>query len=182
RFAAILDNWWQLVRTQKRVTWFTAGYGQAAGVFPILVSAPRYFSGAIQLGELMQIASAFGRVQDALGWFVDSYAELAAWRASVDRLLTFERGMTAADAKPVCPGGIRVVASPVDEIALDRVDITLPTGDALIRDVDMVLDPGDHLLLTGPSGSGKSTIFRAIAGLWPHGRGEIQRPAAEHML
>src|SRR5262249_11510103 len=72
RFGAILDNWWRLLRAQKRLTWFTAGYGQAASVFPILVAAPRYFSGGIQLGTLMQIASAFERVQDALSWLVDS--------------------------------------------------------------------------------------------------------------
>jgi len=182
RFAAILDNWWQLVRTQKRVTWFTAGYGQAAAVFPILVAAPRYFSGAIQLGELMQIASAFGRVQDALGWFVDSYAELAEWKASAERLLAFERGMKAAAAKPDRPAGIRVLGSPADEITLDRVDIALPTGGLLIRDADLVLRRGEQVLLAGPSGSGKSTIFRAIAGLWPHGRGEIRRPAAGRLL
>jgi putative ATP-binding cassette transporter len=100
RFAAILGNWWQLVRAQKRLTWFTAGYGQAANVFPILVAAPRYFAGAIQLGALMQIASAFGRVQDALSWFVDSYRSLAEWKASVDRLLSFTQGMTAVAATP----------------------------------------------------------------------------------
>src|SRR5262249_25318370 len=99
RFGASLDNWWQLLRAQKRLTWFTAGYGQAASVFPILVAAPRYFSGGIQLGTLMQIASAFGRVQDALSWLVDSYGSLAEWKASVDRLLTFSQGMTAV----TCP-------------------------------------------------------------------------------
>ena len=104
RFAAIVENWWQLLRAQKRLTWFTAGYGQAASVFPILVAAPRYFSGAIQLGVLMQIVSAFSRVQDALSWFVDSYGSLAEWKASVDRLLTFSRGMTATAALPEAPG------------------------------------------------------------------------------
>src|SRR5262249_60520110 len=106
RFGAILDNWWQLLRAQKRLTWFTAGYGQAASVFPILVAAPRYFSGGIQLGTLMQIASAFGRVQDALSWLVDSYRSLAEWKASVGRLLAFTQGMTAVTAAPVGEGTI----------------------------------------------------------------------------
>ena len=182
RFTAILDNWWRLLRAQKRLTWFTAGYGQAASVFPILVAAPRYFSGAIQLGALMQIASAFGRVQDALSWFVDSYQSLAEWKASVGRLLAFTQGMTAVTATPVGEGTIRIRASSAGEVALDGVDITLPTGSTLIRDASRVIHRGEHVLLAGPSGSGKSTLFRAMAGLWPYGRGEIRRPTAERML
>ena len=104
RFGRILDNWWRLIHAQKRLTWFTVGYRQAANVFPILVAAPRYFSGAIQLGGLMQIASAFGRVQDALNWFVDSYSRLAEWKASVDRLVTFEDSLAAA-VKSCATGG-----------------------------------------------------------------------------
>jgi vitamin B12/bleomycin/antimicrobial peptide transport system ATP-binding/permease protein len=146
------------------------------------VAAPRYFSGAIQLGALMQVASAFGRVPDALSWFVDSYWSLAEWKASVDRLLAFSRGMRAAAAAPGGEGRIRVVTHPGDEIALDRVDIALPSGRTLVRDAAFVIRRGEHVLLAGPSGSGKSTIFRAIAGLWPYGRGEIRRPAAERML
>src|SRR5262245_30248242 len=88
---ALVDNWWDVLRAQKRLSWFTTGYGQAASVFPILVAAPRYFAGAIQLGELMQIASAFGRVQDALSWFVDSYATLAEWKAKIGRASCRER-------------------------------------------------------------------------------------------
>jgi len=182
RFAAILDNWWRLVKAQKRLTWFTAGYGQAANVFPILVAAPRYFAGAIQLGGLMQIASAFGRVQDALSWFVDSYPSLAEWKASIDRLLSFTNSMTAAAAAPAGAGDLRAVPCPAGEIVLDRIDLALPSGHTLVRDAAVVLRPGEHVLLSGPSGSGKSTLFRAIAGLWPYGRGEIRRPAAGRVL
>src|SRR5215468_12432119 len=110
RFARIVDNWWDIVRAQKRLTWFTTGYGQAANVFPILVAAPRYFAGAIQLGELMQIASAFGRVQDALSWFVDSYGQLAEWKASVVRVLAFADGMRGDAAEATRDEGLRTVA------------------------------------------------------------------------
>jgi putative ATP-binding cassette transporter len=181
RFAAIVENWWDLLRAQKRLTWFTTGYGQAANVFPILVAAPRYFAGAIQLGELMQIASAFGRVQDALSWFVDSYGQLAEWKASVARVLTFTDSMRGA-AEAERAGGIRTVHGCADEIALAGVDITLPAGAPLLREVNAVIRRGERVLLAGPSGSGKSTIFRAIAGLWPHGVGEIRRPDSGDML
>ena len=179
RFAAIVDNWWSLLRAQKRLTWFTTSYGQAANVLPILVAAPRYFAGAIQLGELMQIASAFGRVQDALSWFVDSYGQLAEWKASVARVLAFAESISAEAHEP---GGIRTVQGCADEIALHGVDIAVPAGAMLLRDANVVIRRGERVLLAGPSGSGKSTLFRAIAGLWPCGGGEIRRPDSEDML
>ena len=80
----------KLIKAQKNLIWFTNFFGQAAVVFPFIVAAPRFFSGAIQLGELMQISSAFGRVQDSLSWLVDNYSSLAAWRATTDRLTSFE--------------------------------------------------------------------------------------------
>ncbi len=182
RFAAIVDNWWALLRAQKRLTWFTTGYGQAASVFPILVAAPRYFAGAIQLGELMQIASAFGRVQDALSWFVDSYGQLAEWKASVARVLAFADSTRVAAADAHRGGGIRTIQRCPDEIALAGVDVTLPAGAPLLRDLSAVIRRGERVLLAGPSGSGKSTLFRAIAGLWPYGGGEIRRPDSADML
>jgi putative ATP-binding cassette transporter len=182
-FAAIVDNWWELLRAQKRLTWFTTGYGQAANVFPILVAAPRYFAGAIQLGGLMQIVSAFGRVQDALSWFVDSYGQLAEWKASMARVLAFAESIRGASVEGAngC-GGIQTVHGCADELALDGVDIALPAGATLLRDASMVIRRGERVLLAGPSGSGKSTVFRAIAGLWSRGRGEIRRPDARDML
>ncbi|HXJ34139.1 MAG TPA: ABC transporter ATP-binding protein/permease [Candidatus Eisenbacteria bacterium] len=182
RFAAIVDNWWQLLRAQKRLTWFTTGYGQAAHVFPILAAAPRYFAGAIQLGGLMQIASAFGRVQEALSWFVDSYGQLAEWKASVARVLAFAESMRVASVDASGSGGIRIVHGSPDEIALDDVDIALPAGAMLLRGANVVISRGERVLLAGPSGSGKSTVFRAVAGLWPCGTGEIRRPDAGDTL
>jgi putative ATP-binding cassette transporter len=93
RFVQVVTNFKQLLKVQKRFTWFSAGYGQAAVVFPILVAAPRYFAGTIQLGELMQISSAFGRVQDALSWLITNYSNLASWTATTHRLSVFSTQM-----------------------------------------------------------------------------------------
>jgi putative ATP-binding cassette transporter len=95
RFAAVLSNYLRLIKKQKNLVWFTNFFGQAAVVFPFVVAAPRFFSGAIQLGELIQISSAFGRVQDSLSWLVDNYSSLAAWRATTDRLTSFEDNISA---------------------------------------------------------------------------------------
>ncbi|MBN9372265.1 MULTISPECIES: ABC transporter ATP-binding protein/permease [unclassified Hydrogenophaga] len=174
RFADVLGNYLRLIRTQKRLVWFTNGFGQAATVFPFIVAAPRFFSGAIQLGELMQIASAFDRVQGALSWFVDNYDQIAAWRATTDRITSFDESFAALQA------GDPATASETnaeDAIALDAMDLALPGGAALLAVHGARIAPGDSVLVQGPSGSGKSTLFRGLAGIWPWATRRLRLPA-----
>ena len=98
RFTTVISNYLALIKAQKNLIWFTSFFGQAAIIFPFIVAAPRFFSGAIQLGQLMQISSAFGQVQDSLSWFVDSYSGLASWRATTDRLTSFDESMAKSEA------------------------------------------------------------------------------------
>ncbi len=175
RFSSVLSNFLRLIKAQKNLLWFTNFFGQAAVVFPFIVAAPRFFSGAIQLGELMQIASAFGRVQDSLGWFVDNYSSLAAWRATADRLTSFEEDMVAQSLTESATSARNSVATG----ALDTHDLTLglPTGAVLLAGVNLRARAGDTVLIKGPSGSGKSTLFRAFAGIWPFASGRVEQPA-----
>jgi vitamin B12/bleomycin/antimicrobial peptide transport system ATP-binding/permease protein len=170
RFGRVLANYLALIRAQKRLIWFNSFFGQAAVVFPFLVAAPRFFSGAIQLGELMQISSAFGQVQGALSWFVDSYSSLASWRATTDRLTGFEAAFQTL--VPMEQG-----ATAAAEVAVRSSDlgVSLPNGVALLAHTQLQAGAGDTVLLTGPSGSGKSTLFRALAGIWPFASGTVQR-------
>ena len=181
RFGAVLTNYLQLIKAQKRLTWFTAGYGQAAVVFPFIIAAPRFFSGAIQLGELMQIASAFGRVQDALSWFVDNYDRLASWRATTDRITSFEASFQAlvsaeSDSGPRAPGEAQATPERAHDLTIEQMDLALPGGVPLLTAGGLTVRAGDTVLLKGPSGSGKSTLFRALAGIWPWGRSRVTRP------
>jgi putative ATP-binding cassette transporter len=171
RFVNVVSNYLRLIKAQKNLIWFTNFFGQAAIVFPFLVAAPRYFSGAIQLGELMQISSAFGRVQDSLAWFVDNYSSLAAWRATTDRLTSFEESLTAQSATQ----GPEVSAGSESLIAQD-LDLGLPTGVQLMSNLSLRVSPGDSVLIKGPSGSGKSTLFRAFGGIWPFASGKLHVP------
>jgi putative ATP-binding cassette transporter len=181
RFERIRQNWWQLMRYTKRLTGFTVGYGQLAVIFPIVVAAPRFFAGAITLGSLFQISSAFGRVQDALSWFVDSYGDLASWKASVDRLLTFDQALRRAEAESAA-GGITLTHVPGDTIRADELNLALPNGRVLLADTSLCIEAGNRLLISGPSGSGKSTLFRALAGIWPFGTGRVRVPERARVL
>ena len=172
RFTSVLANYLALLKAQKNLIWFTSFFGQAAVIFPMIVAAPRYFSGAIQLGDLMKINSAFGRVQDSLSWFVDNYSSLAAWRATVDRLTSFDDAISLAGAAN--PG---LAQSGSDGLALVDLDIALPSGAVLLAGTTLKARAGDRILLSGPSGSGKSTLFRTLAGIWPFATGAVARPA-----
>ena len=176
RFASVVGNWWDIMRQQKRLTWFTAGYSQAAIIFPFVVAAPRYFRGEIPLGGLVQTASAFGQVQDSLSFIVSSYTEIAEWRSVVQRLVGFQEALDRVRAHAGSGDGIRREDGAAPSLAVENVDLALPGGAALISGVNLALAPGESALLSGPSGAGKSTLIRAIAGIWPFGRGQIHVP------
>jgi putative ATP-binding cassette transporter len=173
RFARVVANWWDIIRRRKKLGWFTYSYAQVASVFPFVVAAPRYFAREIQLGGLMQIASAFGRVQEALSFIVSSYTEIAEYQAVVSRLAGFRARVEgiAAEREGEQPIAIERQGHGVDVAGLD---LRLPGGDLLREDITLAARPGAPVLVTGPSGSGKSTLLRAIAGLWPFGRGRIR--------
>jgi putative ATP-binding cassette transporter len=173
RFSKVVANYWALVGAQKRLIWAQSFYGQLAVIFPFVVAAPRYFDGPLKLGDLMQISNAFGQVQGSLSWFVSAYAELAAWKATTDRLLTFDDALAELRA-----GGDRLLhAEPGTAPALHEVALDSPRGTPIVARASLRVAPGERLLLTGPSGSGKSTLFRALSGIWPYGHGRIEQPA-----
>ena len=182
RFGNIVRNWWAIMRRQKRLTWLTSGYGQAAIIFPIIVVAPRYFRGQILLGGLMQTAAAFGQVQDSLSFIVSSYTDIASWRSVVERLSGFEHALREARIQIADGAAIHRTEQNTGSVIVDDLEIDRPSGEPLLASVSLSLRRGDRVLLSGPSGVGKSTLLRAIAGLWPFGRGEIQVPANGRML
>ncbi len=177
RFTAVIGNWRAIMIRTKYLNALIAGYEQVASIFPIVVAAPRYFAGAIQLGGLTQTAGAFSRVQDAMSWFISFYTTLASWRATVERLVTFDHAIVEARATAGQGIYVSVENTPTGAVSLHDVTLALPNGDTLMRHGDLVLPPGRSVVITGRSGTGKSTLFRALAGIWPFGSGRITRPA-----
>lgn len=173
RFSHVVHNFWGIMIAQKRLTWFTAGYGQISNVFPFLVVAPAYFAGGITLGQLMQTSSAFGQVQGSFSFFITAYSSLAEWKAVVDRLVGFETSVAATQAESRRIDFRRVTGGDGAMLGLDGFEVRLPDGRVLVTADGLRLDRGERVLLTGPSGSGKSTLLRAMAGIWPYGHGEM---------
>ena len=173
RFVRVVANWWGIIKRRKKLTWFTYGYDQVAIVFPFLVAAPRYFDKVIQLGGLMQIASAFRQVQESLSFIISSYTDIAEYQSVVQRLAGFREKMNEIAAEQQRPQAIEIVRDGTG-VAVDALDLNLPDGRSLRPDITLAATPGKSLLITGASGAGKSTLLRAIAGLWPFGRGRIR--------
>ena len=176
RFSAVTQNWWGLMKRQKLFNFYSTGYGQLATVFPFLVGAPRYFSGAIPLGGLMQISNAFGEVQRSLSWFINVYESIARWRAIVDRLTGFHKAIEEAARAARNEDGLDRKPSADGSLALEHPEIRKPTGEALIRGGRLALQPGEQVMVRGASGTGKSTLFRTIAGIWPFADGAMHLP------
>lgn len=174
RFSRIIFNFNKINTKQKHLTWWSSFFGQLAVVFPYLVNAPRFFSGQIKLGGLMQAASAFDSVQTSLSWIVDNYTNLASYKAVVDRLSGFESAVVEWDelqAKKTLrfsPGyGI---------IGFLDLNVRLPNKSILIENGDINLNVGGRYIISGHSGCGKSTLLRTIAGLWPYAEGCVYLP------
>ena len=176
RFGNVVANWMAIMSRQKKLTFLTAGYRQAAVVFPYIMVSPAYFAGAVQLGGLMQTANAFGQVQDALSVFVNIYRSLAEWRAVIERLAGFDQSIVAARAAATTPPVITLAPGDTSAVTLKDVAVRLPQGTPLVSASNVSIKLGEHVLVSGPSGSGKSTLFRALAGIWPFGSGTITVP------
>jgi vitamin B12/bleomycin/antimicrobial peptide transport system ATP-binding/permease protein len=181
RFEDVVGNWWGIMRRQKRMSYFTSGYGLGAWIVPSIVAAPRYFRGELGLGGLMQTSQAFQQVQDALSFFVQSYKEIAAWCAVVERLAGFERALEHV-RRQSSEGGVRLAEGQPTRVTVEGVELDLPDGQPLMTNINLSLRQGETVLLGGASGSGKSTLVRAIAGIWPFGRGEIHLPPEARVL
>jgi putative ATP-binding cassette transporter len=169
------------MKKRKELGFFTISYAQLAIIFPFVVAAPRYFSGAMTLGGLMQTASAFRHVQEALSWFIDAYPQFATWKATVDRLTGFTQALAQAREEAERIDGERVEGD-ADALSLEGLSLALPRGEPLLAATTLAIGRGERVLVTGPSGAGKSTLFRSIAGIWPYWRGRIVLPKGARVL
>lgn len=188
RFMTLLRNTLFIIKKQKQLSWLTNSYAQIAIIFPFVVAVPRYLSQNISLGGLMQIANCFGKVQDAMSYFVDVYASLAEWQSCAERLLSFDKHIAAIEKETEEKSGSLVREETPDRLRLTDVTISVPAMDEnkrtreIISSAACTIRSGEHVILKGPSGSGKSTLLRTLAGFWPYVKGHISMPASSEMM
>jgi putative ATP-binding cassette transporter len=177
----VLATMRDLVGATARLTWITSAYGWFAIVAPIVVAAPAYFGGSLSFGALMMVVSAFYQVQQALRWFVDNFAAIADWRATMIRVAAFREALNAADGGDEI-GHITIEDHPTGGLSFTDLEVVFANNRAKLSEPQIEVAPGDRLLIVGKPGSGKSTLFRAIAGIWPWGHGVLRLPPRASMM
>jgi putative ATP-binding cassette transporter len=181
QFAEVIRNFFQIVRVQKWLSAFIQLYGSSNSIVPIVITAPFFFAGQITLGVLTQTSSAFARVDGALSFFIDRYSMLADFKAVVDRLTSFDVSLLRAETIKR-NSRIKIGDSPDEALRLEKLGLDLPNGQRIVEIENLSMKQGERTLLVGPSGSGKSTLFRAVAGIWPFGAGEVAAPKGRSVM
>jgi len=182
--ADVVGRWLAVIRRMSRMTWLSNGNLVLMPVVPLLLGAPKYLQGNLTLGELMQIAAAFGQVHLSLNWLANNAVRIAEWLASARRVIELSASLDDLDAAidTAVPDAIVIGESPDDALHIEALSIAEPNGRILVDGPDIVISKGQGVLIRGEPGTGKSTLVRALAGLWPWGSGRILRPREARMV
>jgi vitamin B12/bleomycin/antimicrobial peptide transport system ATP-binding/permease protein len=182
-FALVLRRWRDVLGQWRRTTVVSQTSAAFVPVIPIILCAPKYVTGTMTLGAVMQASSAFVTVQVAFNWVVDNYPRLADWTASARRVASLLASLDRLERADREETG-RITRGETEDAALRlrNLSVTLDDGSAVVNEADVEVRPGERVLVAGESGTGKSTLVRAISGLWPWGSGEILIRKGARML
>ena len=172
RFRKVINNFWEIMKQQRRLNWFTTGYAQLAVAIPLVVVSPRYFAKQVGFGGLMQVANAFAYVHNSLSFIINAYGDIANWLAVTERLSSFEERLHEIRKTSHVRREI-IIRNQGAGVVVDNLDLDLPNGAGLLRGISFRVGAGRSLLITGPAGAGKTVLLRAISGIWPFGRGQV---------
>jgi vitamin B12/bleomycin/antimicrobial peptide transport system ATP-binding/permease protein len=181
-FGAIIVNWLALVSRRTKLLGFRQTFTQIRPILPILLTAPAFFAGRIQLGVMTQTAEIFENVAQSMTFFVEYYTSMAGFKSVVDRLSSFDTAIERAHELDAAGPQHRLAPVATGNIGLEHVDVALPDGRPAVTATDLTLERGNNVLLSGPSGAGKSTLFRAVAGIWPYGAGIVRIPEGARVM
>jgi putative ATP-binding cassette transporter len=172
----------RIVRGHANLTWITAGFGWVTIVAPILVAAPLYFSGKVSFGGLMMAAGAFTQAQSSLRWFIDNFSAIADWRATLLRVANFRHALIATQIPRGFASRIAYTEGEPGRIVIDDLQIVSAANADMLKERKVIVKAGERVLILGAPGTGKTQLFRALAGLWPWGTGQITHPAGEQIF
>ena len=176
RFSAIIANYRRYVRKTLQFTGWNFAMSQILTPLPLVVQAPRLFRGEIDFGDVTQSSSAFSNISNSLSFFRNAYDQFAGYRAAIIRLDGLIQANDQAGEMP----SLQTLPSNDGSLRLNRVEVRTPGGGQLLDPLDLQLDPGDSLVITGRSGTGKTTLLRSIAQMWPYTTGSVHRPLDNH--
>ncbi|KUH88787.1 MULTISPECIES: ABC transporter ATP-binding protein/permease [unclassified Mycobacterium] len=171
-FAPVVSNYKRYINRMMGFYGWNLSMDQIIVVPPYLFQFPRFFNGEITLGAVNQSAAAFGNIEQGLSFFRNAYDQFAGYRAAIIRLHGLVLANEAGRALP------EITTTPCADgsVRLDDIEVRTPDGRQLINPLDLRLEIGETLVVTGPSGVGKTTLLRSLAELWPFTSGTLTRP------
>jgi putative ATP-binding cassette transporter len=172
----------RIVRGHANLTWITAGFGWVTIVAPILVAAPLYFGGKVSFGGLMMAAGAFSQAQSSLRWFIDNFSAIADWRATLLRVANFRYALMITTEPRGFESRITYTEGVAGSISIEDLEVVSAANADRLKETPVVVARGERVLVLGAPGTGKTQLFRALAGLWPWGTGQITRPTGEQIF
>lgn len=181
RLRFLLENFKLIIKKERSLTAIKSGYYQMASIFPVLVGVPLYMKNSINLGGLMQSASAFGRVQGSLSYFVMLYTDFAEWQSVINRLNDFQKQLCFLQKVNIEIKN-KYSVSTKEHFQIEDFKLLTPEGHVLLEKAHMEFRQGENIIIEGVNGQGKSTFIRSLAGIWPFFNGNIKIPASKDIL
>ncbi len=177
-YNVVVEKWLKIIRQQGVIALVLNSNGALFPIIPLVLVTPKYLSGELSLGAVMQVVAAFSAVQGALIWFVDNFVRLAEWYASAARVRELAAALEDIDLGMIMDDESMIQLGESDDgaIHLENLSVADRAGRVVINDASVRIELGEKVLITGESGSGKSTLIRALAGIWPWGSGSIRVP------
>jgi putative ATP-binding cassette transporter len=178
RFEPVISNYKRFVNRTLILTGWNQAVNHVIIPLPWILQAPRLFAGQIKFGDVTQSVSVFGSIQDALSWFRNSFARFAGYQAAILRLYEV---VNAADRSNRLTR-LTVEESGSGTVEFNAVEVRTPAGAPLITDLDLRLEAGESMVVSGSSGAGKTALLRSLAQLWPFASGAMRAPAGAHEM
>jgi putative ATP-binding cassette transporter len=182
-YDAVVTRWLEIVRQHCNLTWVTNASGPMIPIFPLLCAAPKYLSGELSLGEVIQLGAAFVQVQLAISWLVDNYLRVAEWLASARRVMDLVDASQEVDRElAAVPDKIEVARDTGDDVSIKGLSVRDVGGQEILNCASLDIPHGTLAEIYGGTSSGKTLVARALSGLWPWGRGHIRLPEGERTM
>jgi putative ATP-binding cassette transporter len=175
-YETLAKRWLAVIGERAKLTWITNGNGALVPVVPLLLAAPKYLSGDMSLGSVVQVAAAFVQVQIAFNWILENFMRIAEWLASARRVNDLAESIDALEAMtPDMRASPKTLAGAAGVLVVHDLVLKDRDGRKLAGPISFELRQGQSLHLGSLGPEAASAVLRALADQWSWGSGVVAR-------